>query len=637
MSYDHLEPIKKLIETLGVEKEEDFIQFRKFVESLPLSKKKEKGLCWYPFQINKTGYTYGERAFVLGERTANMNESHRFRSGMPVKLFCNREDKPAFEEAGVIKFMDRNKMKIILNAKDVPDWVDKNNIGVDLLFDERTYLTMENILEKVLKARGDRLAEIRDIFLGKFKAKFREIEHRIEVPHLNKSQNDAVNSILASKDIAILHGPPGTGKTTTIIQALKLLSKQENTILATAPSNAAVDLLTEKLSAEGLNVVRIGNISRVDDSLIQHTLDGKLSAHPEAKNIKKIKIRAADARRKAKKYKRTFDAAARNERKELYKEAGELAAWARQVEDRIIDQIISSADVVACTLINANHSILDSFKFKTVVIDEAAQALEPATWVPISRASKVILAGDPFQLPPTVKSQEAARRGLNITLIEKGIQKFDEVSLLNVQYRMNQLIMGFSNQQFYDGKLLADISVENWNLNIEGESPLEFVDTAGCGFEEKANSESGSKSNPEEFQILQEHLYQLMTHFDEDNLPSIGIISPYRGQVRIMETLVNEDPKLEQLKEVISINTIDAFQGQERDVIYISLVRSNEKQQIGFLSDYRRMNVAMTRAKKKLIVIGDSATIASDQFYADFIEYVEVYGAYRTAWEFMYS
>ncbi len=637
MSYQHLEQIEQLIETLKIEKEEDFIQFRKFVQSLPLSKKKEKGLCWYPFRINKTGYTYGERAFIIGERTANLGESHQFRSGMPVNLFFNRDDKPPYEESGVIKFIDRNRMKIILSSKDIPDWVDKASVGVDLLFDERTYLEMEKILQKVLKARGDRLAEIRDIFLGKGMPKFRETQHPIEVPLLNKSQNAAINHVLAAYDISILHGPPGTGKTTTLVQAVKLLSKQENAVLVTAPSNAAVDLLTLKLSQEGLNVVRIGNISRVDDALVQHTLEGRLAEHPEAKNIKKIRIQAADARRKAKRFKRTFDAAARRERGELFKEAGELSAWARQLEERILDQIISGADVVACTLINTVHSVLDGYKFKTVVIDEAAQALEPATWIPISRASKVVLAGDPFQLPPTVKSNKAAKRGLNVTLIEKGIQRFDHVNLLNVQYRMNHRIMGFSNQQFYDGKLLADVTVEHWTLNVEGEEPLEFIDTAGCGFEEKVNRDSGSKSNPDEFQILQEHLYLLLDKFEADSLPSIGIISPYREQVKVMQEMIGEDSKLESFKDIISVNTIDAFQGQERDVIYISLVRSNEKQEIGFLSDYRRMNVAMTRAKKKLVVIGDSATIGSHQFYTDFLEYVEQNGVYRTAWEFMYN
>ncbi len=634
MAKEHLQQIRDTIQLLKIEKEEDFIQFRKFVQSLPLKKKKEKGLSWHPFVINKTGFTYGERAFVIGERTANLNESHQFRAGMPVNLTYEREGKESFEQSGVIKYISRNKMKIILGTKDVPEWVNKSGLAIDLLFDERTYLEMEKALEIVLKAKGDRLAELRDIFLGKNQPASRQINHPITVPNLNPSQNAAINDVLAAYDISVIHGPPGTGKTTTIVQAIKLLAKEENIILVTAPSNAAVDLLCGKLSKEGLDVVRIGNISRVEDDLVKLTLEGRLSEHPESKNIKKIRIQAAEVRRKAKRFKRTFDAQARRERGEMFKEAGELSAWARQVEQRLIEQIISSANVVACTLINTTHSVLDGFDFKTVVIDEAAQALEPATWIPISRASRVILAGDPFQLPPTVKSVEAAKKGLAVTLIEKGLQRFDHVNLLNVQYRMNHKIMGFSNRQFYEGKLLADVSVENWKLDIEGDNPLEFVDTAGCGFDEKINSESGSKCNPDEIAILQEHLYQLMERFPEE-MPSIGIISPYREQVLLMQERFATDEKLASLRDFISINTIDAFQGQERDIIYISLVRSNAKGEIGFLADARRMNVAMTRAKKKLIVIGDSATIGNQKFYNDFLTYVENEGFYRTAWEFM--
>ncbi len=637
MAKEHLEKIKELIEVLKIEKEEDFIQFKKFVQSLPLKKKKEKGLCWHPFVINKTGYTYGERAFIVGERTANLNEPHQFRAGMPVNLFLEREGKETVEQAGVIKFINRNKMKIILSSKDLPEWINKHGIGIDLLFDERTYLEMEKALERVLKAKGDRLAEIRDIFYGKKEPQFRKINHPITIPSLNKSQNDAINAIESAYEVAIIHGPPGTGKTTTLVQAIKYISQHQNTILVTAPSNAAVDLLTEKLSQEELTVVRIGNISRVDDDLIKHTLEGRIAEHPESKNIKKIRIQAAEARRKAKKFKRTFDSNARRERGELFKEAGELSAWARQLEQRLIEQIVSSADVVACTLINSVHSVLDDFEFKTVVIDEAAQALEPATWIPISRASKIILAGDPYQLPPTVKSVQAAKKGLERTLIEKGIEQFEQVNLLNVQYRMNDTIMGFSNQQFYDNKLLADVSVEHWKLDIENDIALEFIDTAGCSFDEKVNPESGSKCNPDEFQILQEHLYQLMEHLEGKEFPTMGIISPYREQVLFMQERFASDEKTESIQEHVSINTIDAFQGQERDVIYISLVRSNSKGEIGFLSDHRRMNVAMTRAKKKLIVIGDSATIGQHKFYNDFITYVEEKGAYRTAWEFMYG
>ncbi len=632
---DELKEIQELKETLAIEKQEDFDQFKAMVQALPLKKKKQKGLCWHPFEIDKSGFTFGERVFIIGHRKSNQGQAHQFRAGMPVNVFSQKDGKEYKEQSGVIKYIHKDKMKIILSCKDIPYWMTKDSIGIDLLFDERTYREMEKALTKVEKAKGDRLAELRDIFLGKKQPSFRHIKHPITIPKLNKSQNEAVNNIIASYDVSIIHGPPGTGKTTTLVQAIKLLSKQEGTILVTAPSNAAVDLLTEKLSKEELTVVRIGNISRVDEDLIKHTLDGRMAEHPETKNIKKVKQQAAELRRKAGKFKRSFTPGAGRERGMMYKEAGELSAWARQLEERMIDQIISSADVVTCTLVNTVHSVLDGFKFKTVVIDEAAQALEPATWIPISRAAKVILAGDPFQLPPTVKSIKAAKAGLAVTQIEKSIDRFDQVNLLNVQYRMNETIMGFSNQQFYDSRLLADISVEDWTLDLPDEPPLEFVDTAGCGFDERVNSESGSKFNPDEFQILQEHLYQLASKFKEGEKPTIGIISPYRAQVLYMQERLAEDPNLENLQEYISINTIDGFQGQERDIIYISLVRSNAKGEIGFLSDYRRMNVAMTRAKKKLIVIGDSATICNQSFYDDFIKYVETKATYRTAWEFM--
>jgi len=627
--------LTQLLETLYIEKKEDFEQYRAMVLALPLAKKKEKGWCWHPFIVQKTGFTYGERAYIIGDRVANLNEPHRFRSGMPVNIFLKEEKETPKECGGVIKYIDKNKMKIVLNGKDVPQWMNRGLLGIDLMFDEKTYLEMEKALKKIIKAKGNRMAELRDIFLGNRQPQFQKISHHIEVPHLNKSQNTAINNILAAHDVAVVHGPPGTGKTTTLIQAIKLVCKQENGILVTAASNAAVDLMVDRLSNEGLNVVRIGNISRVDEKLIEHTLDGRLSAHPESKNIKKVKQQAAECRRKAGKYKRTFKHADRRERNELYREAGELSAWARDLESRLIDQIIASADVVACTLINTISSVLDEHKFHTVVIDEAAQAIEPATWIPLTRAHRVILAGDPFQLPPTVKSYKAAKLGYSKTLIEKGLERFNTVNFLNVQYRMNTLIMGFSNQQFYNNQLLADVAVEHWKLQLAADIPLVFIDTAGCGFEERVNPESGSKMNPDEWLILYEHLAKLLDQFHDEEQPSIGIISPYRAQVEHIKSEFPTFDKLEAVKDQVTISTIDGFQGQERDVMYISLVRSNAKGEIGFLSDYRRMNVAMTRAKKKLIVIGDSATIGGHDFYNDFLTYVEAHGAYETAWEYM--
>jgi len=629
------EELNHLSELLKLEKQEDFEQFKTLIQSLSLSERKEKGLTWYPINVIKSGYTFGERAFVIVTIEKENKSSGQFRSGKTINFFTQSPGAYQPEKTGIINFVDKNKMKIVLNSKDLPEWLNKGMIGVDLMFDERTYLEMEKALKKVMEADRDRLAELRAIILGKKEPLFAPKEFSIQIPSLNDSQNEAVNNIIAAKDLAIVHGPPGTGKTTTLVQAIKQLVKTENTILVCAPSNAAVDLLTEKIAEQELTVVRIGNISRVDESIIQHTLEGKLSEHPESKNIKKVKIQAAQARRKAGKYKRNFGGAERAERRELYQEAKELAAWANQLEDRLIDQILNSAHVITCTLVGSSNRILERMKFKTVIIDEAAQALEPATWIPISRASKVILTGDPFQLPPTVKSIKASKRGFQQTMLEKCINRQTNVNLLRVQYRMHELIMGFSNQQFYHNALQADDSVKNERLLNDINSPVVFIDTAGCGFEEKVNEEYKSRFNPDEFGILQEHLYLLKERFGENPIPKIAIISPYREQVIYMKKMIEEDERLIDLP--ITINTIDAFQGQERFIVYISLVRSNSKSEIGFLSDYRRMNVAMTRAKQKLIVIGDSATIGNDPFYGEFLNYCEQSGTYQSAWEYMSS
>jgi superfamily I DNA and/or RNA helicase len=601
----------------------------------------------------------------------------------------------------VINFVERNRMKIILNARDVPDWINAGQLGIDMLFDDRSYHEMDKALEKVMNAKGDRLAELRGILTprktesshGKNSSKavatpvqsiiataedakaiaFSLLENaalpadaQVILPEeglivgLNHSQSLAVKAILQNPDIAIVHGPPGTGKTTTLVAAIKALAQTEQTVLVTAPSNTAADLLTERLAAQGLNVVRIGNVSRVDDSVLQHTVDALLAAHPEAKNIKKVKIAAADFRRQAGRYKRSFNAEDRHERTHLKQQARELDAWARTLEDRVVDEILSGAQAITCTLVGAAHPLLDKRRFRTCVIDEAAQALEPACWIPIAKCSRVVLAGDPFQLPPTVKNHEAARQGLSTTLIERCLATLpNQVHLLTIQYRMHQVIMGFSNHYFYEGALTADGSVASRELYSPDELPAEagvtFIDTAGCGFEEKLQENPGalhrnpSRFNQEEASLIREHLTKLLLRYGytlpfesgakpvlPEHLPSIGILSPYREQVNYLETMFQEEALLQPLMaEHITINTIDGFQGQERDVIYISLVRSNDKHEIGFLQDYRRMNVAMTRARMVLVIIGDSATIGHNKFYQEFMDYCAEHGAYRTAWEFI--
>ncbi len=639
-----LQPFEDLLKLLALERQADYEYFKNKVQHQPLEKRRAEGFTWFPLNIVRTGFFYGDRAFVTVERTTEIDAPHQFRSGNVVNLFTKAADAYKPERSGVIQDIDKNKMRIILNSKDLPDWLNAGQIGVDLLFDERTYIEMERALRQVMAAQGDRLAELRNIFLGKQAPHFRAVAPDtppLRLPLLNDSQNAAVTSIVRANDVAIVHGPPGTGKTTTLVHAVRELCKTENTVLVTAPSNTAADLLTERLAELGLQVVRIGNISRVEENILKHTLEGQISTHAESKNIKKIRIQAAQLRQQSRTYKRRFDGEARRKREKLKQEARELSAWANDLEERVIEQILSGANVITCTLINANHPILANRKFRTVVIDEAAQALEPATWIPIMKASRVVLAGDPFQLPPTVKSVEAAKGGLSMTLIEKSIILFQNINLLNVQYRSNNTIMNFSNKYFYNNQLSAHPSVAARLLPFsEDEKSVTFIDTVGCGFDEQENAETLSKYNQEEFYILREHLYQLIEKFDYANLiekPSIGIISPYREQVELMKNELLTDDLLRGANLDLTISTIDGFQGQERDVIYISLVRSNEKNEIGFLGDTRRMNVAMTRAKMKLVIIGNSTTIGEHRFYKAFLDYCEAKGTYKTAWEFMAS
>jgi len=626
--FEHLEAL------LQLEKEEDLRQYKELIQNLPLAERRKKGVSWYPLEVVKTGYTIGDRAFVTVERNSNLDVPNKFRSGQSVQLFSQTAHIKNPERQGIIYTVNKKRMKIILNASVHPDWLNQGNIGVDLLFDDRTYQEMAKALKAVKEAKNGRIVDLRNILVGQQTPLFEPIVNPVVIDGLNDSQNQAINDILAAQDVAIVHGPPGTGKTTTITHAIKQLSKKEATILVAAPSNSAADLLTERLSELELNVVRVGNPSRVDEHLIRHTLEAQLAAHPDYKNIKKIKKEANEARRQALKLTKRSGWQNRQDMKNFFKEANELNNWANQLEEVTIDNILASANVITCTLVGITNKIVSKLKFQTVFIDEAAQALEPATWIPILRAKRVIFAGDPLQLPPTVKCDEAMRKGFSVTMMERGIE-FLPSTLLRTQYRMHEVIMGFSNQQFYENKLIADLSVRHTNLFQKNGNnlPLEFIDTAGCGFLEIENIEYKSRYNPDEYRILREHLYQLIENASEDDMPSIGIISPYREQVIYIQQEVETDPDLANYD--FTINTIDGFQGQERDVIYISLVRSNEKGKIGFLGDYRRMNVAMTRAKMKLVIVGDSATIGNHHFYKNFLDYCDSVGAYRTAWEFM--
>ncbi len=654
----------RLLELLHKEREEDLNQFLQLVRERPLGERVAQGFAWHPVKVLQTGFALGEKVFLVVERSTRLNEPHQLRAGQTVNLFTSREHVAQPEKQGVINYVERNRMKIILNARDLPEWLDLGPLGVEMLFDDRSFSEMEKALQKVVKAKGDRLAELREVMTGNGKnASWREPDPSsaaegdgapLDSVALNPSQQAAVHAIVNCRDVAVIHGPPGTGKTTTLVAAIREMCRRENTVLVTAPSNTAADLLTERLAATGLNVVRIGNLSRVDESVLGHTLDAILAAHPESRNIKKVKIQAAEYRRQARRFKRSFNADDRREREHLKQQARELEAWANTLEDRLVEQVLDGAQAITCTLVGAAHPVLEKRHFRSCVIDEAAQALEPAAWIPITKCSRVILAGDPYQLPPTVKSQEAARGGLSNTLIERCLDVLPQaVHLLNVQYRMHRAIMHFSNEYFYGGALQAHETVGDrrlLSLDAGGETltvfePVVFVDTAGAGFEEKLNesvkgnqSRAVSRYNPEEALLLREHLLQLLEKFPQGQHPSIGLLSPYREQVNYLEDMVREDPVLAPLLLPgggLNINTIDGFQGQERDVIYISLVRSNARHDIGFLSDYRRMNVAMTRARMLLVVVGDSATIGQNRFYQAFLDYCAEHGRYQTAWEYM--
>lgn len=627
---------KSLLNLLKTEREEDRQLYQKLKQTTSVPQRRANGLTWYPIAIRDQEMSRGDYLTVEVERTTHHDIIHQLRFGMPAVLFSNHDPETNKEE-GIITFVKGNKLKITLRTDELPDWASDGKLGIDLLFDENSYDEMQNAC-KLAQTLAEKPAEGRLIqILTGNKAPAFGSSALVAIPSLNSSQQAAVNKILDANDLAIVHGPPGTGKTTTLVQAIKAMIKRDNQqILVVAPSNTAVDLLSEKLSDEGLNVLRVGNPARVSERLFSLTLDYKMAEHSHTKETKRLRKQAAAYLDMAHKYKRHFGKAERDQRKALFNEARNIMKEVDNSEQYIINDLVAKAQVITATLVGANHYTVRNLKFNTIVIDEAGQALEPACWIPILKAQKVILAGDHCQLPPTVKSAEAAKNGLATTLLEKCVALHPEsVTLLEEQYRMNEVIMGYSSSTFYEDRLKAHASVAKHVL-FNNDSPLVFVDTAGCGFDEK--TEQTSTYNPEEAAFLFRHLTQLVSaldsHYKPDNFPSIAIISPYKQQVDTLKEQFISAPALKAYEHKININTIDSFQGQERDIVYISLTRSNPDSRIGFLSDIRRMNVAMTRARKKLVIIGDSATLSQFDFYSNFIAWAQDRNAYMSAWEF---
>ncbi|MFC4210713.1 AAA domain-containing protein [Pedobacter lithocola] len=628
----------KLQDLLNIERKADHQAYLKLTENTSAADRRTLGLTWYPIAIRNTEMGRGDYLNIEVERTTHQDLSQQFRFGSSVVLFSNHDAKNDRID-GVITHLNRNKMKISLRLDELPDWAKDGKLGVDLLFDNNSYDEMHNALKQAIAlSADDSKNKLIKILTTNEHPEINKNVHQYTSNRLNDSQQNAVNKILSANQLAIIHGPPGTGKTTTLVQAIKELSTQENQkILVVAPSNTAVDLLTEKLSEEGLNVIRVGNPARVSERLMHATLDFKMAEHPEMKSIKALKKQANDYKNMAHKYKRSFGKAERDQRKALFDEAHKIGREIENSEQYIIDNLFNSAQIIAATLVGSNHYTVKNLKYNTVVIDEAGQALEPACWIPILKAEKVIFAGDHLQLSPTIKSNEAAKSGLNETLLEKLVYLHpDSVVLLNEQYRMNTQIMGYSSKVFYDDKLMANSAVAN-RILFKNDKPLMFIDTSGCGFDEKADGTS--TTNPEEGVFLLKHLASLTDEIHQQipqiKFPSIAVISPYKQQVHLLKELVQSNPHLIDHANYISVNTIDSFQGQERDVVYISLTRSNTEGVIGFLQDVRRMNVAMTRAKKKLIVIGDGSTLSRSVFYNNFMKYAEELNSYHSAWEFM--
>lgn len=628
---------KKLLDLLRIEREEDHNQYIKLTERSSVAERRANGLSWYPIAIRGMEMSRGDYLTVEVERTTHQDIAHQLRSGMPAVLFSNH-DAANDRVEGTISWQNNNRLKITLRTDELPEWSRDGKLGVDVLFDDNSYDEMLDALKQASAIAEKNEGKLVDILIGEKPPTFHTEKPQFFARNLNESQKVAVEKILQANELAIVHGPPGTGKTTTLVQAIKaLVHKGHKQILVVAPSNTAVDLLSEKLHLEGLNVVRVGNPAKVTERLMSLTLDSKMTDHPLMKEAKRLKKQAQEYKNMAHKYKRNFGKSERDQRKLLFDEAHKIMKEVGNSEQYIIDDIVAKAQVITATLVGSNNYTIRNLKFQTVIIDEAGQALEPACWIPILKAQKVVLAGDHCQLPPTIKSNEAARQGLATTLLEKLVVLYPEaVILLEEQYRMHEHIMGFSSKVFYENRLKANATVAR-HLLFDADAPIAFVDTAGCSFDEKL--EGTSTTNPEEALFLFKHLSllvaQLKGHYKAENFPTIAIISPYKQQINLLQAALEQSPDLQEYLSKISVNTIDSFQGQERDIVYISMTRSNTEGIIGFLSDIRRMNVAMTRARKKLVIIGDSATLASFPFYADFIGYAEGLGSYQSAWEFM--
>lgn len=632
-----ISPIQALQEQrrlLQIEYDEEKMAFSEITARIGLKRLAERGNAWMPIRISRSFYnSLNQRVVEITRSESDSDDDHNFEYGRPVAFFIldeNGSEKPSFPFTGTVSFVDGDRMVVVIpESAGISRLESARTAGVMLSFDETSYRTMFEAIDRTIKAKG-RLAELRDLFYSR--RKVGELTFApIGFPYLNKTQETAVNKVLCAKDVAIVHGPPGTGKTTTLVEAIAETLRREPQVLVCAQSNMAVDWICEKLVDRGVHVLRLGNPSRVNDKMLSFTYERRFESHPDYPDLWSIRKAIRELRSTRSKGSDQW-----------HQKMDRLRSRATELEIRINQDLFNSAHVIASTLVGSSNRLLDGMKFSTLFIDEAAQALEAACWIPIRRAGRVVLAGDHCQLPPTVKSYEAMKGGLGKSLMERLVENHPEaVTLLTMQYRMNHRIMSFSNEWFYGGAMVAAPEVKHRGI-LDYDTPIEWIDPIYAmggrfsnlpkfpnlpktpeedfpTFREALAGESHGRINRDEAEFsiltLRKYIEKIGKERFLDERIDVGLISPYRSQVQYIRGLIKRTPFFKPFRHLISVNTVDGFQGQERDVIMISLVRSNDDGNIGFLRDLRRMNVAMTRARMKLIIIGNVATLTRHPFY----------------------
>lgn len=619
--YSLLGEMQHQLQLLQQEYEYEKEMFWDSTHKADVPRKVQQGICWYPVRIGASRYNSLNQLTVDVFRVEGEDVEHNFEYGRPVCFFRLKENGELvyLDCPAAISYVQDNRMVIALSEAQMLAALNREEgWGVQLYFDDTSYKMMFAALRKVMLANNDRTAYLRDVLLGNLPAGFRDLLP-MRFPWLNASQENAVNRVLAAREVAIVHGPPGTGKTTTLVEAVFETLHRENQVLVCAQSNTAVDWISEKLLDRGIPVLRIGNPTRVNDKMLAFTYERRFEAHedyPELWSLRKA-IRELQSRIRGN---------GAGKREQLRHQLSKLRHRALELEIRIHDDLFREARVIASTLVGAANRLLEHRRFSSLFIDEAAQALEAACWIAISKADRVILAGDHCQLPPTIKCLEALRGGLGDTLMEKVVRRKPEtVSLLRMQYRMHEDIMAFPSHWFYHDRLLAAPEVRYRGI-LDYDNAITWIDTAALDFKEKNVADGTGRINLGEAGLLIRHLRSYMERIGEkrilDEHVDFGIISPYRAQVRYLRQLLYKEPFFRPFRSLLTVHTVDGFQGQERDVVFVSLVRANEEGQIGFLRDLRRMNVAITRARMKLVILGDAVTLARHPFYKALYDYI---------------